>query len=261
MVWQNVALSNDKMAFNLQKIKIIALFISAAALQGCQPPAPTPVAVTLLWQGQPLRCGQSLPLREPGWQLSQLQFYLADFSLDGQPLALVDSAWQNPTLALLGTDCHSEAHWQLWFAKPLPDGELQFSVGVPAALNHQNPLTARHPLQQADMHWSWQSGYKFFRLDLQGPAGGWSMHLGSTGCQSASVMRAPTEPCKAPNRPQVRIPWQSGSRLTLDLAALFAKLQPDANNSCMSDPNQRSCQQLLPVFGLSGPQQLWGSMR
>ncbi len=260
MVWQNVALSNDKMSFSKQIIKALALILGASLLVSCQKPQPTVLSVALLWQGQPLACGQPLPLPAANWQLAQLQLYLADFQHNGQPLRLLENDWQNQQVALLGTDCHSAGQWQVLLQQPLPSGELSFSLGLPAALNHQNPLTAKSPLQQSDMHWSWQNGYKFFRLDLQGPAGGWSMHLGSTGCSSASVMRAPSAPCIAPNRPQVVLNYQQGATLTLDLAPLFSQLTPAADNSCMSDPNQQSCQLLFPVFGLGGTQQLWGIM-
>lgn len=255
MVWQIVALINDKMPFYKQIIKALALICGVNLLVSCQKQPPTAVSVQLLWQGQPIACGQALPLK--GWQLEQIQFYLADFQLNGQPQLLSANDWQSQQIALLGTDCHSAGQWQVLFQQPLSSGELSFTLGVPQSLNHQNPLTAKSPLQQSDMHWSWQTGYKFFRLDLQGPKGGWSMHLGATGCSSASVMRAPTLPCVAPNRPRVLLNFQQGAELTLDLAPLFAQLTPAMDNSCMSDPNQKSCQVLLPIFGIGGPQQLW----
>lgn len=261
MVWQIVALINDKMPFSKQIIKALVLILSVTSLVACQKQPPTALSVQLLWQGQPLACGQPLPLADASWQLEQLQFYVSDFQHNGQPLLLVENDWQSTQVSLLGTDCQSPGQWQILLQQPLPSGELRFTLGLPSTLNHQNPLTAQSPLQQSDMHWSWQNGYKFFRLDLQGAAGGWSMHLGSTGCRSASVMRAPSAPCLAPNRPQVALQYQQGDKLTLDLAPLFAVLTPSADNSCMSDPNQHSCQQLLPVFGLGGAQQLWQSAR
>ena len=255
MVWQIVALINDKMPFYKQIIKALALIFCTSVLVSCQKPQPAAISVQLLWQGQPIACGQPLPLE--GWLLEQIQFYLADFHLNSQPQKLVANDWQDEHISLLGTDCHSAGQWQILFEQPVANGELSFTLGVPASLNHQNPLTAKSPLQQSDMHWSWQNGYKFFRLDMQGATGGWSMHLGSTGCSSASVMRAPTAPCVAPNRPQVKLQYQQAAKLSLDLAPLFASLTPAQDNSCMSDPNQKSCQTLLPTFGVDGAQQLW----
>lgn len=257
MVWQIVALINDKMPFSKQKIHAFVLILSTIGLLSCQKQQANSLDVQLVWQGKPLNCEQVLPIGD--WKIEQLQFYLADFQLDGQPQALLANDWQNQHIALLGTDCHSAGQWQVQLREPLQSGELRFTLGVPEHLNHQNPLTATSPLQQSDMHWSWQNGYKFFRLDLQEATSGWSMHLGATGCSAASVMRAPSAPCLAPNRPQVVINYQQGAKLSLDLAPLFAGFTPAADNSCMSDPHQQSCQQLLPVFGIGGAQQLWRS--
>ena len=254
------------MAFSTHLFKLFGYFIAATLLFACQkqPAQPSfyPLNVQLMWQNQPLNCQQSLPISANAMRMSQLQFYLADFQLNGATQPLIKNDWQQENIALLGTDCQSEGHWQLHFAQPLNSGELSFTVGVPFAQNHQNPLQAQTPLQQSDMHWSWQQGYKFFRLDLQGADFGWSLHLGSTGCNSASVMRAPNQPCAAPNRPLIHLNFQAGQRLILDLAPLFQEFTPTANNHCMADPNQLSCQQLLPILAVtpSEPaqtQQVW----
>ncbi|WP_240652863.1 MbnP family copper-binding protein [Rheinheimera riviphila] len=228
-------------------------------LSACQPKSNSTLLVQLLWQGQPIDCNSKLLLGGQPWQLQQLQFYLSNFSQQQQPLLLQPNDYQSTELALLGSDCQSPGQWQLQFAAPLLHAPLEFELGVPFLLNHQNPLTAGVPLQQMDMHWAWQSGYKFFRLDLNGPQHDWSLHLGSSGCSSASVMRAPTTPCTAPNRVQVQLPYQDQSTLTLDLAALFGDFIPAADNSCMADPASLSCQQLLPALGIGigGSSTVW----
>mgnify|MGYP003863937477 CR=1 FL=1 len=226
-------------------------------LNACQPKTAATLQVQLLWQGQPIDCQSNLMLGGQSWQLQQLQFYLSNFSQHQQPLLLQPNEYQSEQLALLGTDCQSKGQWQLQFATPLQHAPLTFELGVPFVLNHQNPLTAGIPLQQLDMHWAWQSGYKFFRLDLNGQQHDWSLHLGSSGCSSASVMRAPTKPCVAPNRAQIQLPYQGQSTLTLDLAALFGDFIPAADNSCMADPASLSCQQLLPALGIEGTHKVW----
>jgi uncharacterized repeat protein (TIGR04052 family) len=248
-----------KFLMNLSLLTLMAL------ISACQPAPPTTLQVQLLWQGQPLDCQTEFTLGGQPWQLQQLQFYLSAFSQQQQPLTLIPNDYRNQQLALLGTDCHSAGQWQLEFTTPLQQADLEFEIGVPFALNHQNPLTAGNPLQQMDMHWAWQSGYKFFRLDLKGQQHDWSLHLGSTGCHSASVMRAPTAACAAHNRVHVQLPYQGQTILTLDLADLLRDFIPTADNSCMSDPASLSCQQLLPAFGISGageaqennPSRLW----
>lgn len=244
-------------------IKLIAVIFTTLYLLGCKPSAPTTFRVQLLFQNQPIDCQSKITLKNGQWQLSQLQFYLADFQLDGKTLLLQQNAntpWQQPRLALLGSDCHHSGQWQLHFAEAVPPGELSFYLGVPAELNHQNPLTAVTPLNQADMFWNWQGGHKFFRLELQGTAQSWALHLGSTGCKSASVLRPPAQPCEQPNLAKVRLPYQGEANLTLDLAPLLADFSPSAAQSCMSDPLKHSCQLLLPRL-LQKQQALWQFIR
>lgn len=235
----------------------LTLWLSALfgllAVSSCQPARPVALTVQLVWQGQPITCQTALDIHGQHFSLQQLQFYLADFRQQ-QPLTLVPNHHRSADVALLGTDCQSPGVWELQFQQPLHSGPLSFQLGVPFALNHQNPLQADLPLQQADMHWAWQSGYKFFRLDLQGQQDSWSFHLGSTGCHSASVVRPATAPCQAPNRVLIELPYQGETRLTVDLAPLFATVQPNRSNSCMSDPTSLSCQQLLPIL-LAAPDQ------
>ena len=244
-------------------IKLIAVIFTTLCLFGCKPAAPTSLKVQLHFQNQPIDCKSKITLTNGQGQLSQLQFYLADFQLNGQTLLLqqnADTPWQQTRLALLGTDCQNKGQWQLHFAEAVPLGALSFYLGVPAELNHQNPLTAVTPLNQADMFWNWQGGHKFFRLELQGTAQSWALHLGSTGCKSASVLRPPAQPCEQPNLAKVRLPYQGEANLTLDLAPLLADFSPSAAQSCMSDPLKHSCQLLLPRL-LQKQQALWQFIR
>jgi uncharacterized repeat protein (TIGR04052 family) len=168
---------------------------------------------------------------------------------------------------LLGIDCRdaqaqATAQWSIPLQTQLTNGPLQFTLGLPEALNHQNPLQASSVFQAPDMHWNWQFGYKFFRLDLASAADNtaanaspWSFHLGSTGCDAPSVMRAPATPCQAPNRVTVTVNYQAGQQLTLDLAPLLQGITPSSDNSCMADRQVQSCQLLLSRLGLYEPAQ------
>jgi uncharacterized repeat protein (TIGR04052 family) len=60
---------------------------------------------------------------------------------------------------------------------------LRFTVGVPFKLNHANPLTAKPPLDDPDMHWHWRSGYKFLRAGVRTDDDGFWIHTGSAGCK------------------------------------------------------------------------------
>ena len=226
----------------------IMLVLGISLLSACQPDTSsirsTQVAVQLNGQPQP-DCQHPIIIAEQAWHIQNLRFYLSDFSLDQRPLQLTTSQWQEPGLALLGTDCQGNSNWVLLFSEPLTAGQLSFTLGLPFTINHQNPLTASSPLNQGEMYWSWQLGYKFLRLDLQGADHGWAFHLGSTGCQSASVLRPPTQPCRAANTVNITLNYQPGQTLQLDLALLLNKIDLVANSSCMSDSQQTSCKQLF----------------
>ena len=225
---------------------------------GCQPKVTPVLSVSLQWQGRSIDCDSLLTLANGQWRLSQLQVYIADIQNNQQAVVLQnDAPMQQASIALLGTDCHDAGIWQLQLTEPLQSGSVSFDVGVPQRLNHQDPLRAAAPLNQSDMFWSWQQGYKYLRLELQGEHDNWALHVGATGCQSASVLRAPTTACTAQNRVRVNLPYLSGQRLVLDLAPLLADFSAAATNNCMADALAVSCQLLLPRLGIDAPQQLW----
>lgn len=148
--------------------------------------------------------------------LRDFRFYIHDIELlDQQGRAssfrlLADSEWQDETVGLIDLVGSSEEdrHVELrgTVAKP-PEtyAGIRFKIGVPFKLNHADPLKASAPLDRGDMLWSWQSGYKFLRVDLMSESGERSFHLGSTGCASASAVRPPGEPCAQPNLMQVEL--------------------------------------------------------
>lgn len=237
-------------------------------LTACQPDTSTAdsrtLALQLQFNGKPVDCQSAITLAGSRWRIQQLQFYLSDFAIDGRPLSLLsDGMYQQANVALAGTVCDGKDNWQLRFDQPIAPGNLQFTLGVPAQQNHQDPLTARPPLNQSELFWSWQQGYKYLRLDLLAAAPdtaastGWSLHLGATGCSSASPLRAPASPCHAANLATVSLAYTPGQKLVLDLAPLLQGLTPTADNHCMADPNRSSCQLLLPRLGLGAPQQIW----
>lgn len=228
---------------------ILAVVFSSGLLSSCKPADKLQharqLAVQPGWHNQIIDCQQPMAINNELWQLQNLWLYLSDFSVDQQPQPLATNDWQQPQLVLLGTDCQGNSNWQVQFAKPLPAGQLSFTLGLPFAVNHQNPLSASPPLNHGELFWSWQLGYKFLRLDLQGPDHGWAFHLGSTGCQSASVLRPPSQPCRAANTVKVTLDHQGGQSLQLDLALLLNHVSLAADSSCMSDSQQSNCQQLF----------------
>ncbi|QTH73406.1 MbnP family copper-binding protein [Pseudoalteromonas xiamenensis] len=185
--------------------------------------------------------------------VEQLQFYLSDFYLNGQRLTLVDNGIeQNTEVVLVGGDC-SQKHWRIEFEGRLPEGTLSFTLGLPFDDNHRNPLTQVSPLNVPEMFWTWQQGHKFLRLDLKQQNEGWEFHLGSIGCQSASVMRAPSQPCALANRYQYSIELKGENAVLFDLKALLNGLDLADLPDCMGDPEQQGCKTVmsrlkLPLF-------------
>ena len=218
---------------------------------------------------------------------------------------------------------------------------LSFNIGVPFAINHQNPLLQESPLNDSSMFWAWRNGYKFVRWDMQrvvnvtdGSAGvdsaqgaavnslqgaavnsaqgaavnsvqgaaidsaqvaavnsvqgaaidldegtvvnstqgtdakknnihnghvkphkmnntdAWSFHLGSVGCESAAMVRAPKKPCSQPNVIPVEAALKNNDNLQITLIINLDKILGDITatrqNTCMfSSIDDETCHQLV----------------
>lgn len=170
---------------------------------------------------------------------------------------------------------------------------IRFKLGVPFALNHADATLAPSPLNLTSLWWNWRGGYKFLRIDLisatlpdaMRPGGrprqlthspapqhtspghsapspheqspGFAIHLGSTACQAATNMQAPTR-CANPNLAEVTLnnfnPAQNV--IVADLAALVASTnltmnQPNTPSGCMASPEDRDCTGIMHNVGLA----------
>jgi uncharacterized repeat protein (TIGR04052 family) len=129
---------------------------------------------------------------------------------------------------------------------------LRFTVGVPFSLNHANPLTAGPPLDDADMHWHWRSGYKFLRAGIRTVDDGFWIHVGSTGCEGTV---GHVTGCRSPNRIQVELPEFSPGKsiVAIDLAALAAgiNLEDGEPGDCSSGPAETSCVDAFGALGIN----------
>ena len=166
--------------------------------------------------------------------------YLSGFKTD-KKLVISPTDFADEEVVLLGADCSINA-WQVSFDGKVNAGDtLYFELGVPFHLNHNNPLTAKAPLNVSEMFWSWQLGHKFLRYDGDD---GFSFHLGSTGCKSASRLRPATEACRYPNTFQFKVDnYRPDKSIVFDLDALL--LGVDKRESCMSDNANKVCQSLF----------------
>jgi uncharacterized repeat protein (TIGR04052 family) len=200
----------------------------------------TGVTITFLphFKGLPIQCEQPLKINNAQWYVSELAMFFSQFSINNTtPIILDDNDWQSQQVALIryNADCEKttgnmslvgvientegidvlEALEALEAQTPL---SLSFNVGVPFAINHQNPLIQASPLNDSSMFWAWRNGYKFIRWDMQNAAGDpWSFHLGSVGCVSAAMVRGPQAPCAQANLTAVDIVLPSNSIQVLDI--------------------------------------------
>jgi len=184
-----------------------------------------------------------------------------------------DGQWQSDQVALLDFEnrtgnCNGNPGTNMVVRGAVPKGAyngLVFEIGVPQAVNHQDPTLAAAPLNVTGLTWPWRAGYKFTTIDLEtsgGAAGpnaatGFSIHVGSTDCGDGPLMKAPSAPCRVSNRSSYRLDRfdPAASRVVLDFAALLSGTDitvnaPRTASGCMSGPDP-DCAAIFDRLGLA----------
>lgn len=232
-------------------------------------PRLTKVNVQLNWQDNEIGCRHTFSpaSKQSTWYMEQFQFFISDIEVAGkdktwQTVTLKEGKYQSKNVVLLGGNCRthknvntSSENWQISFdeTNTLPQIHwLRFKLGVPFAQNHLNPISQQSPLNLPSMFWVWQTGHKFVRLELASKDAQWLFHLGSTGCASSSVMRAPKQDCKFPNLYTYQLPVlnnQKGNNnlmsLEVQLDKLLSGIDIESQQSCQSEQDVESCRQLF----------------
>lgn len=235
---------------------------------------------------QPFACGKSYDDQGANHSRitpSDLRFYvtaieLLDASGRATPLQLdQDGLWQYRDVVLLdfengsGPCRNGNPGMHTVVGGTVPPGDyraLRFTVGLPFDLNHADTTLAPSPLNLTAMFWSWQAGYKFFKLDMitDGPArdrrnaspapAGFPVHLGSTECK-AVTRTSPATSCTNSNRVTVFLSPFDVERhvVSLDLASLLAdsdivKQTAGTAPGCMAAPDDADCTGVMGAFGL-----------
>lgn len=179
-----------------------------------------------------------------------------------------DRKWQFRDLALIdfengqGPCSNGSAVTRELVSGTVPVGRyvgVRFTLGVPFDLNHEDPLLQPSPLNLTHMHWVWNGGYKFLRLDLKstGQPRGIAIHVGSTNCTpNVSVQEPPTE-CAHPNRTEVSLTGFDPDTdwVAVDIAQLLATANVDVNTEdtgpgCMAEPGDPDCGPIFRSLGL-----------
>ena len=231
---------------------------------------------------EPARCDQAysgIGTANAGMRFQDLRLYVSAVRLiaaDGTetPVSLTpDYQWQNDAVTLLDFEdrngnCNGNSATNNVVRGTVPVGDyrgLVFEVGVPQAINHQDPTLSDAPLNVTAMTWPWRIGYKFTGIDLEtsgggtGPdaATGFSIHLGSTDCGEGPPMSAPDAPCANGNRPSYKLDTfdPASSVVVFDIGALLAASditvnQPESASGCMSFPGDGDCDAIMDRLGL-----------
>lgn len=243
---------------------------------------PTSTSVTLPFEAvynsdnDPISCDGTLSGLGAGVDatLVDFRFYVHDVVLTTSHQRQValqldndDDGSQDGTVALLdfrdyiscGTE-PQEPQTTVTGTVDLNDGEsitgLTFTVGVPESLNHGNLTEAETPLNLASMHWSWQAGYKFMRLDVS-VAGGdaYNLHLGSTDC-SGDAAAGEAVSCERPNRPVIEFAdfTPGEDTIVIDYGAIVGTALDGVDDGgapgCMSGVADPECQAVFESLGL-----------
>ncbi len=246
---------------------LVALALGLLAREGRGgAPAAVAIAVQVRHAGVDLSCGHGVTLADGSTlELRDLRFFVHDVRLVDeagreQPLVLdEDGAWQHDGVALLdladgtGTCPSGSGAVNRSLRGHAPGGRryvgARFRLGVPAASNHRDPTQLPAPLSTLSMHWGWQSGFKFFRLDAARGASALTVHLGSTGCSGRAGQ---VSGCARPNRPEVEVDGLAfpDAQMVLDLARLVVPGGSGSPASCSSAMDEPGCAAVFESLGL-----------
>ncbi|NVJ49571.1 MAG: metallo-mystery pair system four-Cys motif protein [Gammaproteobacteria bacterium] len=222
--------------------RLLLISIISFALWSCE----QSTTVTLQWQLTGNESTQLCDQATSTWQ--KIDFFAYDFTLyDKQGNAFKLNQLDHYGLSFISVNCDRlEAITELQApTMPAAIRSLEFTIGVPFALNHANPVTLEYPLNQPDTFWVWQTGHKFFQAEGRYQQHNRVFHLGSTGCLADSALRSPNQQCRQPNRHKLSIPINQSSTTELQIAidpnALFKSLPQAQALHCQSEPNNKLC--------------------
>ena len=236
---------------------------------------------------QPVACGTpvaGLGTSSQAAQLQDLRFYVSEVKLtrangkkvavklaknnafritrSGAAVTLIDLENGTGACATDGTKAMNAS-----VKGTVPHGKYvgaEWTVGVPAVLNHTDTVAMPAPLNSVAMGWGWQIGRKFVKIEVSDPGGStgsWSsktffVHLGSGGCEG-NPADGETVSCTAPNRPAIRLKKfnPASQQVAVDLKALLAGGDVTANQGgaggCMSEPTDLDCKGVFGAFGIN----------
>ncbi|MCW7491208.1 metallo-mystery pair system four-Cys motif protein [Leptospira sp. 2 VSF19] len=230
-------------------------------------PQPVNLEFEALANGQKLVTGsnftsadaRTVQFRDFRLYISEVKLIRADGSTADVSLS-ADNVWQSNGVALVDLETTQTQETNTKVSGGVAPGTytgVQFSVGVPEALNHLDKNVQLAPLNIGSMYWSWTGGYKHANIEFSVNAGTnfTKLHLGSTGCTGAPNYGN----CTAKYRASIQLTGQYnpvGQKISFDVDKLIQGHTPGAANaSCMPVPmngdDPAPCYPLIQAFGLS----------
>lgn len=288
---------------------VLAILCSYSAIERHQATAAETQEVEIKFSAmvgeKPFKCGESysnLGTPPATSTPTDFRFYVSDVVLidaSGKAVRLTlkqDGKWQYQNIALLdfenksGACVNGTVEIRDRVIGTIPKGNykgLQFTLGLPSNLNHEDASLAPSPLNLTSLWWNWRGGYKFVRIDLKnqidsrmpaeklgekssqvahgkgshggdrvGGVQGFPIHLGSTGCKAEGKEQKPTS-CTNSNTAKVVFSNFDPAKNTVvaDIKSLVSQTNLSVNQvntppGCMSEPNDSDCTGIMTNLGL-----------
>lgn len=196
--------------------------------------------------------GKTVKFKDFRYYISEVKLIRADGSTADVTLDN-ENNWQNSGVALVDFETFKTSDIRSKVTGSVLLGNysgIQFTVGVPDALNHLDRTTASAPLNIGSMTWAWSSGYKHANIEfsINNDAGYTQLHLGSTTCNAA-----PNYGCTKKFRASIQLLGQinpSDQKIALDVDKLLVGYSSAGAVSCMPGTGA-PCNTLVQAFGLN----------
>ena len=263
----------------LSPLRFSVLSLCLVSLASCDSASERDISLRFapLLGGEPFACGQEFTgLGTGGSTATPLDFrmYVHDVALirasgERVPLTVTDDGqWQREGLVLLDFEDGTGAcmtgspntNLEVRGTAPAHDDYtgVEFTVGVPHAMNHLDGATAPAPLNAQGLWWSWAGGYKYIRLDVRpSTQPEFFYHLGATSCDG-SVKDG--YDCAFANLAPIRLDGfdLEADEIVIDGATVLAGVDvervPDGESDmlpgCMSFPGDPECPAMMAPLGL-----------
>ncbi|TGK50002.1 metallo-mystery pair system four-Cys motif protein [Leptospira kanakyensis] len=230
------------------------------ALLALAMPQPVNLNFEALANGQPLVTGSNITADSRTVQFRDFRLYISEVKLvkaDGSTVDVslsTDNVWQSNGVALVDLETTRTTETNSKVTGTVAAGSytgIQYTVGVPEALNHLDSTNQKSPLNIGLMYWSWTGGYKHSNIEFTYDGTNWtSLHLGSTTCSGAPNYGNCTKKFRASI--QLTGQFNSGNqKISLDVDKLLNGHTYGAMGMCMPGDGSAACLPLIRAFGLN----------